>query len=77
MARVSDVDVLGAIDRLTRESHWPPTVREVANEVGRSIGVTHHHIKALEFHGYITNAHKPRTILITDKGREALDGRTA
>lgn len=77
MKRVTDLDVLEAIDRLTKEKAWSPTVMEVALEVGKSLSVAYQHINSLEASGHITNAHKPRTILITDKGREALDGRTA
>ncbi len=47
--------VLAAIDRLTKEQGYPPSVREIGEALGlKSTSSVHFHLKALQERGYLT-----------------------
>lgn len=65
------------------ENGYCPSVRDVMHAVGhKSPSTTKMMLDVLEYDGYVTMAHAPmgeaipRSLRVTDKGREALDGRT-
>ena len=59
-------DVLNAIERLTLERGFPPTIRELGNALGlSSTGTTARHVRSLQVKGYIAWDEKSsRTIRI-------------
>lgn len=46
-------DTLILVERLTARDGRPPSMRELAEQMGLSIGSVHHHIARLEAKGYI------------------------
>lgn len=60
-------DVLEAIERLTARHGYPPTIRELADEVGlRSTSSVHEHLDALEHHKLLDRRPGcPRAIRLT------------
>lgn len=58
--------VLNAIASYIKEKGYPPTVRELAQELGfKSTSTLHAHLQRLEKKGYISKEKgKPRTITI-------------
>lgn len=66
--------VLAAIDALTRQLGYSPTVREIGNAVGlASTSTVHGHIDRLQRLGLIAHEGLPRTLRLTEAGRRALE----
>jgi SOS-response transcriptional repressor LexA len=47
------VKVLKALERLTAQRGYPPTVRELADAVGSSVGTVHVHLGNLRASGHV------------------------
>lgn len=74
----AQLEMLRAIDRLTRERGFPPTLRELGDATGiRSTNSVNDHLLALERKGAIKRTPlASRSIVITEAGRAALDPET-
>jgi repressor LexA len=68
-------DVMRAIDSLSREHGYCPTVREIGVVIGvRSPSTVHVAIKVLKNRGWATcNDRIPRSLRLTDIGQEWVD----
>ena len=66
------LQVLAYIAERIRERGYPPTIREIGNELGiRSTNGVNDHLKALERKGYINRSgSKSRAIMVTDLPEE-------
>jgi len=54
---------------------YPPTVREIADEIGRDVSATHGRLRRLEASGLLTNTeNSPRTRVLTAAGVEMVKG---
>lgn len=64
MATELQLETLGVLVRLTKERGFPPTVREIAEDMDRKSGSSvHYSLRALRRQGYVTwEPRKPRTI---------------
>jgi len=52
---------------------YPPTVREIADEIGRGLCATHWRLRGLEAAGLLTNTYcSPRTRVLTAEGVEMI-----
>lgn len=74
------LDVLQAIQTLSRELGWRPSIREIADHLGLSSPeATHRHLTVLEQHGLIVRQPlSPRALRLTPTGHQALrDSRAA
>lgn len=67
-------EVLACLQSELEKNHYAPTVREIGEQVGfSSTSSVKYQLDALESKGYIVrNAGRSRTILLTEKGYEAL-----
>lgn len=59
------IRTVDAITELSTEFGYSPTVREIADRIGRSVSATHDRLAVLEAEGRITrNPTKPRTLRV-------------
>lgn len=57
--------ILDRIAAHVSEFGWPPTVRELANEVGLNISTVHAHLRRLAYEGRIVrDERKPRALRV-------------
>ncbi len=71
-------DALAALAALTARDGWPPTVRELAAELGTTAGRTLAALQALEALGHVERqAGRSRAVRVTAAGRAALEGKAA
>ena len=59
-----DATVLEALKRFVVENGWAPTVRELAELVGRSVNPTHNTLHKLAAHGLIEMSGQPRALRV-------------
>lgn len=71
-------DYLSAINRVTERLGYAPCLREVAEEVGTTVQSTTFSVGSLERQGLVRREYATaRSLRLTDKGREALEGMAA
>ncbi len=64
-------NILEFIKKNTKESGFPPSVREIGENFGITVKGAYDHIKAIEKKGFITTQqNKSRAIVVVDKGEE-------
>lgn len=70
------LEVLSVIDKYVKLNEISPTIREITKEINvKSTSTVSRHLENLEKHGYIHKLQAcPRSIRITDKGRELING---
>lgn len=68
-------DIMRAIDSLSRERGFPPTVREIGKAVGMSSPATvHQAIDVLKRRGWaVSDSRIPRSLRLTDTGKEWIE----
>jgi DNA-binding MarR family transcriptional regulator len=71
---VRHADILRFILRYTEKHGFPPSMAELRAETGLAVSTIAHHLEVMEARGYITKKAKtPRTIVVTDRGRQRVE----
>jgi repressor LexA len=74
-ARQTAFLVLKFIRAYTETHGYSPSIKEIADAIGRNMATTSYHLTAMRKSGLVTREPGgPRTIRLTDKGRARLAG---